>query len=63
MDRFYFQRNNEKFPIQSELAKAIFSIMPASTPVESIIRGAKETANPLRNRACPEQVANLTLIR
>ena len=54
---------SNRYPILSELAKAIFSTMPSSTPVESIFSGAKETANPLRSRAGPEQVRNLTMLR
>ena len=59
----FFKENSSKFPLLSNLAKAVFSAMPSSTPVENLFSGAKETANPLRNRANPEQVANLTLLK
>ena len=59
----FFKENHNRYPILSELAKAIFSTIPSSTPVESIFSGAKETANPLRSRAGPEQVRNLTMLR
>ena len=59
----FFKQNHQQFPILSRLAKAIFSASPASTPVECLFSGAKETANPLRNRANPQQVENLTFLR
>ena len=59
----FFKENQDQFPILSRLAKVIFSASPASTPVECVFSTVKQTANPLRNSAKPQQVEDLTFLR
>ena len=59
----FFRVNEKEYPILSEIAKAIFCLVPSSSPVESILNTTGNTQTKLRNRLYPTQLENLTLLK
>jgi hypothetical protein len=56
---FYFRVNEKEYPILSEIAKAIFCLVPSSSPVESTLSTTGNTQKKLRNSLYPTQLENL----
>ena len=58
----FFKENNSSFPILSYLARAIYCLMPTSTPIEGVFSGTGLTLTPRRQRMAPTTLEALTQI-
>ena len=58
----FFKENCMQYPILSEIVKAIFSIQPTSTAIESVYSGTGRLLTSDRHCLAPENVERLTII-
>lgn len=59
----FYKQNEIDYLILCECARAVFCVMPSSTPIESVFSGCKQTVSPLRTRTRPSVVKDLTCLR
>ncbi len=59
----FFKENMETFPLLSQIAKAIFCMLPASLASERLFRGSGRIVTTDRNSLNPKNLEYLTLIK
>ena len=59
----FYKENEADYPILCEMAKAIFSLLPASTSIEGIFTSTKMTHTDKRKRLHPKKLEDLTLLK
>ena len=59
----FFKENHMQYPILSEIVKAIFSIQPTSTAIESVYSGTGRLVTSDRHCLAPENVERLTILK
>jgi hypothetical protein len=59
----FYKKNVNTFPLLSQLAKAIFCMLPASLASERLFRGSGRIVTTDRNSLDPKNLEFLTLIK
>ena len=59
----FFKENHMQYLILSEIVKAIFSIQPTSTAIESVYSGTGRLVTSDRHCLAPENVERLTILK
>ena len=59
----FFKENHMQYAILSEIVKAIFSIQPTSTAIESVYSGTGRLVTSDRHCLAPENVERLTILK
>ena len=59
----FFKTHETEYPILSGMAKAIFSLMPASTSIENCFSGCANIVTPKRNATATTTLENLIMIK